>query len=327
MSGDRDDIEKRRRPVLRRRVRSVSGDGRVRPEDEQRGDGDGHDYEVGYGKPPRSSRFRKGQSGNPRGRPRKPKPTPIRLSDAPADVFLEREAYRTLKFRENGAEIELPVSQAVVRAMFANALKGNRLSQRYAIEYQERKEEHHFRARLDRFQRLEKLKHQGEAQIAEHRRRGLPPPELLPHPDDIVLNHRTAEAWINGPETQEDLRHLRHLVELRDLCVMQAALNWQRRRRRGTKAESGTCCPAMVFAGLIDHLVPQRFRLSEADELVVFLEYEREDRGKLEARIVREFARLERERPPSTLSDEQRILVERGLQRLRDQLWPDADKS
>jgi hypothetical protein len=32
---------------------------------EQRGD-----YEVGYGKPPRHTRFAKGQSGNPRGRPR-----------------------------------------------------------------------------------------------------------------------------------------------------------------------------------------------------------------------------------------------------------------
>ena len=27
------------------------------------------DYEVGYGKPPRKTRFTKGQSGNPRGRP------------------------------------------------------------------------------------------------------------------------------------------------------------------------------------------------------------------------------------------------------------------
>jgi Family of unknown function (DUF5681) len=27
------------------------------------------DYEVGYGKPPHHTRFRKGQSGNPRGRP------------------------------------------------------------------------------------------------------------------------------------------------------------------------------------------------------------------------------------------------------------------
>lgn len=28
------------------------------------------DYEVGYGKPPKASQFRKGVSGNPRGRPR-----------------------------------------------------------------------------------------------------------------------------------------------------------------------------------------------------------------------------------------------------------------
>ena len=27
------------------------------------------DYEVGYGKPPRNTQFKKGQSGNPRGRP------------------------------------------------------------------------------------------------------------------------------------------------------------------------------------------------------------------------------------------------------------------
>lgn len=29
------------------------------------------DYEVSYGRPPKRSRFRKGLSGNPRGRPRK----------------------------------------------------------------------------------------------------------------------------------------------------------------------------------------------------------------------------------------------------------------
>jgi Family of unknown function (DUF5681) len=29
------------------------------------------DYKVGYGRPPEHSRFKRGQSGNPRGRPRK----------------------------------------------------------------------------------------------------------------------------------------------------------------------------------------------------------------------------------------------------------------
>ena len=31
---------------------------------------DSQDYQVGYGKPPAETRFQKGQSGNPRGRPR-----------------------------------------------------------------------------------------------------------------------------------------------------------------------------------------------------------------------------------------------------------------
>jgi hypothetical protein len=33
-------------------------------------------YEIGYGKPPLSGRFRAGVSGNPKGRPKR-KPTPL----------------------------------------------------------------------------------------------------------------------------------------------------------------------------------------------------------------------------------------------------------
>lgn len=36
----------------------------------QRSKADASDYEVGYGKPPRHSRFKRGQSGNPKGRPK-----------------------------------------------------------------------------------------------------------------------------------------------------------------------------------------------------------------------------------------------------------------
>ena len=40
------------------------------------------DYEVGYGKPPLHTRFKKGQSGNPRGRPRGAKNLTTLVSDA-----------------------------------------------------------------------------------------------------------------------------------------------------------------------------------------------------------------------------------------------------
>src|SRR5580700_2307294 len=46
------------------------------PRDQER------DYEVGYGKPPRPTRFKRGQSGNPRGRSSGAKNLKTLLSDA-----------------------------------------------------------------------------------------------------------------------------------------------------------------------------------------------------------------------------------------------------
>lgn len=44
--------------------------------------GNERDYEVGYGKPPKHTRFSKGQSGNPHGRPKKKKTRKELLDDA-----------------------------------------------------------------------------------------------------------------------------------------------------------------------------------------------------------------------------------------------------
>jgi hypothetical protein len=60
------------------------------------------DYEVGYGRPPIGSRFKKGNNANPRGRPRKPKDLAAMLKralDAPV-VVVESGARRRLTKRE-----------------------------------------------------------------------------------------------------------------------------------------------------------------------------------------------------------------------------------
>ncbi len=81
-------------------------------------------YEVGYGKPPRHTQFRKGQSGNPGGRP--PRPPVLERAN---EMMLE-EAYRMVEMKVDGNPVPLEALRAVVRSQFELALKGNYRAQR-----------------------------------------------------------------------------------------------------------------------------------------------------------------------------------------------------
>ena len=94
-------------------------------------------YDVGYGKPPAEHRFKKGQSGNPRGRPRRPRgpnPDPLGLPAQRLNQVILQEAYRLVNGHEGDRAIELPVIQAIIRQMNASALKGHGITQRWMVE-------------------------------------------------------------------------------------------------------------------------------------------------------------------------------------------------
>jgi hypothetical protein len=74
------------------------------------------DYEVGYGKPPRHTRFRKGQSGNPRGRPSGSKNLKTLLNEA----LNERVVVAEEGGRRNITKREAIVTQLVNRSATAD---------------------------------------------------------------------------------------------------------------------------------------------------------------------------------------------------------------
>jgi hypothetical protein len=74
------------------------------------------DYEVGYGKPPLHSRFKKGQSGNPRGRPPGAKNLSTLLNEALSELVV---------ITENGGRKKVSKRQASLKQLVNEAAKGN----------------------------------------------------------------------------------------------------------------------------------------------------------------------------------------------------------
>ena len=83
------------------------------------------DSHVGYKNPPVQSRFQKGQSGNPRGRPKK---VPDFMEDA-AEIL-----GGTVTGQAKGKSVTLPTVQAVFRTLCRQALNGNNQALRRVIE-------------------------------------------------------------------------------------------------------------------------------------------------------------------------------------------------
>jgi hypothetical protein len=84
-------------------------------------------YPVGYGKPPRHTQFRKGQSGNPGGRPRRGK------KKQRMKALALQEAYRSIAVKEDGRTIEVPAIQAILRSQVRLAARGNVQAQRAVL--------------------------------------------------------------------------------------------------------------------------------------------------------------------------------------------------
>ena len=73
--------------------------------------------EVGYGKPPRASRFKPGQSGNPKGRPKK-------VSGGLAD-HLRAAVNQTLEVKVGGVRKKMTFQEAIAMKLANDALTGS----------------------------------------------------------------------------------------------------------------------------------------------------------------------------------------------------------
>lgn len=83
------------------------------------------DYEVGYGKPPSEHQFAKGQSGNPKGRPKGKKNI---------DTMLREALFAPIPIQINGKTTNVSALEAIVLKLRNNAIAGDYRSAVQAIQ-------------------------------------------------------------------------------------------------------------------------------------------------------------------------------------------------
>lgn len=74
------------------------------------------DYNVGYGKPPKSGQFTKGKTGNPKGRPKGSKNL---------KTVLAAELKASITITENGITRNITKREAIVKSIVNRAIKGD----------------------------------------------------------------------------------------------------------------------------------------------------------------------------------------------------------
>lgn len=180
----------------------------------------------------------------------------------PYDEAVDALARRRVSARVNGEQRELEALEFLLFKTFETGIGGSPYAQRVM---------------LDRFHRVAAQKRDllaaevrdGYELLARQRRwlvdaraAGRPERDVLPHPDDIVIDPATG-VRIAGPRTPEERAICEETRALRDALLLQAALEERDAPDNALDAPRDPAHQMAVLALLLDQRLPERLRLAD----------------------------------------------------------------
>jgi hypothetical protein len=162
------------------------------------------DQKVGYKQPPADKQFKKGKSGNPRGRPKQNDGVPA--ADPSIFEFLaDKETHRKITVRDGNKPQKMPAFQAAMRRAVLKAANGDHKSLVFVAGHAQAHAEKKKAIAFGQFQAAVLLKANWEKEVADCERLGKPrPKDRLPHPDEIAIDGRTGRVSYNGPFNEKE---------------------------------------------------------------------------------------------------------------------------
>ena len=176
------------------------------------------DYDIGYGKPPKSNCFKPGQSGNPKGRPRGAKNRLPAMYEEGLKLVILKEAYRNIKVRDGQKNVSVPMVTAVVRAVAVNAAKGNNRAAMLFTQMVKVVEDKDYACYAGYVKSMIDYNYDWEEELERRRQLGIIAPEPIPHPEHIHINYNTGQVRVLGPYCKEDVPKWERMRKRKNAC-------------------------------------------------------------------------------------------------------------
>ena len=215
-------------------------------------------YDVGRGKPPVHSRFPKGASGNPSGRPKKIRPGHIPLPHEPftMQMILESAFSPLTQTNPDGSTRQITSVEAVLQALKIKAIKGNTYAQGKYLDYIQKVEADRVGASMKLFTFYAELKMDREMALRKWIASGRQEGDLVFHPEDIQIDPETLHVKWRTPLTLEDHENLKSAIEIRDKIA------------ELFHPKTGLATIMKEFPGLVDDLQALEEKYEEANAIL-----------------------------------------------------------